>query len=54
MTREQALAELAECAKGGDTEMAHSNADDVLCKLLIALGYQDIVDAWEEVDKWYA
>jgi hypothetical protein len=38
----------------GDTEAAHSNADGVLCDLLKALGYQDVVDEYEKVDKWFA
>jgi hypothetical protein len=38
----------------GDTEMNHECADDVLCNLLIDLGYQDVVDAYNEIDKWYS
>jgi len=38
----------------GDTEIAHCNADDYLCELLIGLGLQDVVDEYEKVDKWYA
>ena len=53
MTREQALKELAECDKL-DTECAHLNADEVLCQLLRSLGYDDVVDAWDKLDKWYA
>ena len=37
-----------------DIEMAHVEADDVLTDLLTSLGYQDVVDAYEEVPKWYA
>jgi hypothetical protein len=29
-------------------------ADDILCNLLVSLGYKEVVDAWEEVPKWYA
>lgn len=54
MTREQAIEELKEQQGSGDWEVAHSEADDVLCKLLVALGYQDVVDEWEKVPKWYA
>ncbi len=57
MTREQALTELSDIAKGnhaGDTEVAHSHADWVLCELLISLGYKDVVDALDKIDKWYA
>lgn len=54
MTREQAIAELKNCQEPGDTEAAHSVADEILCKLLRSLGYRDVVDEWEKVEKWYA
>jgi len=37
-----------------DTEDAHSQADDVLCDLLVELTYTDIVAEWKKIDKWYA
>ena len=37
-----------------DTEMAHLYADEVLCRLLRNLGHNDIVDAYENIEKWYA
>lgn len=54
MDRDNAISRLIELQNNGDTEAAHSLADEVLCKLLAALGYQDVVDAWKKVDKWYA
>lgn len=54
MTREEAIAELKEQQKNGDTENAHRQADGVLLKLLYSLGYQDVVAEWDEIDKWYA
>ena len=55
MTREEAINELRECEKMvSDPEGAHSMADDILCKLLISLGYQDVVDEWDKIEKWYA
>jgi len=54
MTKEDALAALAKCQENRDTEMAHSNADEVLCALLIELGYDDVVDEYDKVHKWYA
>lgn len=54
MTREQAIGALKEAQDNGDTEGAHSIADGVLCDLLRALGYGDVIDEWEKVDKWYA
>ena len=37
-----------------DTEEAHGDADDLMCKLLKALGYRDGVEVYEGMDKWYA
>jgi hypothetical protein len=54
MTREEAIEKLKECQKNGDTEAAHSEADDVLCQLLNALGYAIVVAEYEKIDKWYA
>ena len=54
MTREQAIEKLREAQTTGDSEGAHSAADDVLCELLVSLGYKDVVDEWDKVDKWYA
>lgn len=54
MTREQAIARLRLAAESGDTEAAHADADKVLCTLLIALGYADVVAEYEGVPKWYA
>lgn len=53
MDREEALAKLAECRRY-DTEGGHSVADEVLCDLLRSLGYDDVVDAWDRLPKWYA
>lgn len=53
MTREQAIKELKEKQNDSDIECAHSYADDVLCKLLIALGYADVVEEYKKINKWY-
>ncbi len=37
-----------------DWEVTHGEADDILCEVLRALGYTDLVDAFDEVGKWYA
>ena len=56
MNREQAIAQLNELVRlsQGDTEAGHASADTVLCELLIELGYSDVVDVYNRVDKWYA
>lgn len=37
-----------------DVEIAHSKADNVLCELLMELGYEDIITAYKDVPKWYS
>lgn len=37
-----------------DTERHHEDADEILCKLLSHLGYDDIVNLYCQIDKWYA
>lgn len=54
MTRQEAIDRLREAQRNGDVEEAHGTANDVLCDLLVALGYQDVVDEWKAVQKWYA
>ena len=54
MTKEQAIEELKTEQANDDTEVAHSNADDILCKLLTALGHAAVVAEYEKVRKWYA
>lgn len=54
MNRETAIELLRMEQKNRDTEMAHHNADGVLCDLLKALGYSDVIDEWAKVGKWYA
>jgi len=46
--------ELIELQDGGDIELCHVEADDLLCELLINLGYKDVVDEYKKVPKWYA
>ena len=35
------------------TEWAHQPMDDLLCRVLCELGYQDGVKVFMEQDKWY-
>ena len=37
-----------------DEEEDHCKADVILCNMLNALGYKDLTDAWENVEKWYS
>lgn len=54
VARDVALGELERLAGWLDIEVAHIEADDVLCVLLNHLGYGDVVLAWSKVGKWYA
>lgn len=47
------------CATWGDIEVAHSEADDILCQIAksTTLSKEErkiLVDLWDKVDKWYA
>jgi hypothetical protein len=53
-TKEKAIEMLRQEQQNFDTEVAHANADAILCKLLISLGYTDVVDEYNKVKKWYA
>jgi hypothetical protein len=54
MTREQAIEKLKALQGDTDPDAAHMDADKVLCDLLHALEYSDVVLEWEKVKKWYA
>lgn len=50
----EAIEKMKECVNNGDTEVAHLDADDILCDVLTQLGYKELVDLYEKVKKWYA
>lgn len=37
-----------------DTEEGHYEADSVLCSLLAELGFDDVVEQYAKIPKWYA
>ena len=37
-----------------DLEREHSQADEVLCEFLEALGHGYVVALWHDIEKWYA
>lgn len=37
----------------GDEELDHINADYILCDFLRLLGYDELVDVYESVSKYY-
>ena len=56
MTKDQAIEALKaiKANNGTDFEMAHVEADKLLCELLTALGYGDVVTEYNTIGKWYA
>lgn len=52
--KEKALEDLKPLVDNRDFESAHVDADNVLCELLTALGYEEVVAEYEKVGKWYA
>lgn len=52
--KEAVLARLKEEQTNWDLEDAHWIADEQLCLLLKELGFKDVVDEWQKVEKWYA
>lgn len=57
MTEEElqhALNSLRALQGSGDIEINHYVADKILCAVLEKLGYSNIVDEWDKIEKWYA
>ncbi len=53
---QKSLARLNELVnqKYPDKEEDHGEADGILCDMLNALGYKDLTEAWDNVEKWYS
>jgi hypothetical protein len=45
--------QMQEIAAGGDPEIAHPRADDLLCAILRELGAGEVADIFDAMDKWY-
>ena len=54
MTPEEFTEAMQKVARGGDPEMDHSKADDLLCRALRDLGYGDGIKIYEKIHKWFA
>ena len=37
-----------------DTEDAHGKADDILCEALKVFGCNELVELYEQIEKWYS
>lgn len=55
ITKEQSYIDVlrVESLTDCDTEENHMQADQILCQLLIELGYKDIVEVYNLIEKWY-
>ena len=53
---QKSLARLEELVnkKYPDEEEDHAEADGILCDMLNALGYKDLINTWDKVKKWYS
>jgi hypothetical protein len=54
MTEQEAIDKLKRLSKNTDIEFVHIEADKILCKLLTQLGYEEVVEEFENLDKCYA
>ena len=54
MTKKEAIKQLKERQQSDDKEVAHAEADDILCDLLDSMGYKDVVKEFRKIPKWYA
>lgn len=50
---EKYLKQMKECNNYG-TEEGHSQADGLLCGLLEELGYTELVEIYQNLEKWYS
>lgn len=54
LTPEQFKIKMQELDNDYDPELSHCNADDLMCNLLIELGYGEGIKIFENMKKWYA
>jgi len=52
--RREAIKSLKVAVWTEDVEMAHLLADEAIVNLLEKLGFDDVIDEYEKVKKWYA
>ena len=56
MTKDEAIKKMKDYVMMGfdDPETGHYFADELLCAFLESEGHKDLVDLYNEVDKWYS
>lgn len=45
---------MKELANNDDVEARHSEMDDLMCEILSKMGFNELVDIFNETEKWYA
>lgn len=50
---EKYLQKLKDTALTGDYEKDHKEADNILCSLLLELGFREVVNLYDEIEKRY-
>ncbi len=53
MNKQEAIDELKEQQDNWNKNDAHIIADNTLCELLTAIGYDDVVKEYDKIDKQY-
>ena len=54
ITPKEAVETLTNLYQEKDLEYSHVKADSILCELLDQLGYEEVVEAFKKLPKWYA
>lgn len=54
--QDEVVKQLEKCVKESkeNAEGAHIDADEILCKFLISLGYDKVAETFDNVRKWYS
>ena len=53
MTKEEALEHMKAVLQSEDQIQPHIDGDEILCKLLITFGCEDVVEEYRKIRKWY-
>jgi hypothetical protein len=54
ISREDAIVALKALQTDSDPEAEHAEADEILCRLLKTFGFDEVIEEWWKVKKWYA
>ncbi len=46
------IAEMKELVANEDHELAHIKGEEILCKILITEGYEDLINEYKKIPKW--